>query len=274
MIHNRWLWVISLFDLYGFPFLDNFIHLNLLSSVMEWIFIVAVVLLASLIKGITGFGFALISLPILVIWFPVKELIPVLTICNLLASVVIVLQKKSMPLMHANSRLLIFSGSVATIAGVILLSAISETSVTLIVAFLLALLSVVSLIGKLRVVHNNRSNFVFAGIISGLLAGSVSISGPPLAIFMKEIGVEKAEFREVFSWFSIITATIALAGYYFSGLLTVSEVKLSLYFFPILYFGSFVGKRINARLSIRAFDKMNASICFISCVILMISLIK
>ena len=155
MIHNRWLWVISLFDLYGFPFFDNFIHLNLLSSVMEWIFIVAVVLLASLIKGITGFGFALISLPILVIWFPVKELIPVLTICNLLASVVIVLQKKSMPLMHANSRLLIFSGSVATIAGVILLSAISETSVTLIVAFFFFFFSVVSLIGKLWVVHNN-----------------------------------------------------------------------------------------------------------------------
>lgn len=64
---------------------------------MDWLFILLVVLIASLVKGITGFGFALVSLPILVAWFPVKELIPVLTICNLLASIVIVLQKKKYP---------------------------------------------------------------------------------------------------------------------------------------------------------------------------------
>ena len=241
---------------------------------MEWIFVVMVVLIASLVKGITGFGFALVSLPILVAWFPVKELIPVLTICNLLASIVIVLQKKSIPLINASSRLLIYSGSVATILGVILLSSISETVVTLVIAALMALLSVVSIMGKLGTVSNKPVNFVNAGIISGLLAGSVSISGPPLAIFMKGIRMEKAEFREVFSWFSIITAIIALTGYYMSGLLSWSEVKLSLCFFPILYIGSYLGKRINARISLKAFDKMNALICFVSCIILVINLLK
>ena len=241
---------------------------------MEWIFVVMVVLIASLVKGITGFGFALVSLPILVAWFPVKELIPVLTICNLLASIVIVLQKKSIPLINASSRLLIYCGSVATILGVILLSSISETVVTLVIAALMALLSVVSILGKLGTVSNKPVNFVYAGIISGLLAGSVSISGPPLAIFMKGIRMEKAEFREVFSWFSIITATIALTGYYMSGLLSWSEVKLSLCFFPILYIGSYLGKRINARISLKAFDKMNALICFVSCIILVINLLK
>ncbi|MGV8827723.1 MAG: sulfite exporter TauE/SafE family protein [Breznakibacter sp.] len=241
---------------------------------MEWMFIVMVVLIASLVKGITGFGFALVSLPILVAWFPVKELIPVLTICNLLASIVIVLQKKSIPLINSSSRLLIYSGSVATILGVILLSSISETVVTLVIAALMALLSMVSILGKLGKFSNKPVNFVYAGIISGLLAGSVSISGPPLAIFMKGIRMEKAEFREVFSWFSIITATIALTGYYLSGLLSFAEVKLSLCFFPILYIGSYLGKRINARISLKVFDKMNALICFVSCVILVINLLK
>ncbi len=241
---------------------------------MEWVFIVAVVLFASLVKGITGFGFALVSLPVLVIWFPVKELIPVLTICNMLASTVIVLQKKSIPLIHPSSRILILSGSVATVAGVVLLTAISETLVTLLVAILLALLSGVSLMGKLWSIRKNNANFVMAGAISGLLAGSVSISGPPLAIFMKEVGMDKAEFREVFSWFSIITAGIAIAGYCLSGLLTFAELKLSLFFFPILYVGSYIGKRINAQISTRSFNKINITICLLSCVILMFSLIK
>jgi len=61
---------------------------------MPNIWIVLIITLSSLIKGITGFGFALVSFPLLLMWYTPKEIIPILMICNLIASVMIVLTKK------------------------------------------------------------------------------------------------------------------------------------------------------------------------------------
>ena len=89
-----------------------------------WIFLV--IILSSLIKGITGFGFALFSFPLLLIWYPPREIIPVLMICNLIASILIVLQKKDHKLLNKNAYQLIGAGGLFTIAGVFALSATSE----------------------------------------------------------------------------------------------------------------------------------------------------
>lgn len=65
--------------------------------------------MSSLIKGVTGFGFALLSLPILLMWYEPVEIIPVLMVCNLVASLFIVLQKKKNKLIDKPSKLLLVS---------------------------------------------------------------------------------------------------------------------------------------------------------------------
>ena len=61
---------------------------------MDMIWILLIVSFASLLKGSTGFGFALVSLPALLFWYPLKELIPTLLLCNFIISVFMILQKK------------------------------------------------------------------------------------------------------------------------------------------------------------------------------------
>ena len=56
---------------------------------MPNIWVILIITFSSLIKGITGFGFALVSFPLLLMWYEPKEIIPVLMICNLIASVLI-----------------------------------------------------------------------------------------------------------------------------------------------------------------------------------------
>ncbi|PIF04354.1 MAG: hypothetical protein CSA36_09170, partial [Draconibacterium sp.] len=90
---------------------------------MEYVAIVIVILLAAFVKGVTGFGFALVSLPLLMLFgFDAKELIPVLMFCNLFASILIVLQKKEYKLIDRKSRSLIIYGAVFTILGVAVLN--------------------------------------------------------------------------------------------------------------------------------------------------------
>ena len=114
---------------------------------MELFWVLIIISVASLIKGITGFGFALVSLPPLMMWYSPKELIPVLMLCNLFASTIIILQKKNRKLVNKQFRTLIIYGGIFTILGVITLSNISDRILVIILSIFFILLSVFSLLG-------------------------------------------------------------------------------------------------------------------------------
>ena len=241
---------------------------------MHYGLIILIVLFAALIKGSTGFGFSLITLPILLFWFPVKLLIPVLMAGNLFTSLIIVLQKKSRILLTRQSRVLILWGVLGTMVGTLFLNSIPEDFLTVIIAVLFAILSVLSLIGVRFKIKNLKWATMRAGVISGILAGSISVGGPPLTIFLNSLKTNNDEFREIFAWFSIFTAVIALIGYYFSGYIRVQNTRLALIFIPILFIGTYVGKRLNSLIPRKLFLKLTIGLSFVTCVLLLINELK
>ena len=82
----------------------------------------------SILKGATGFGFSLIALPIIAFFVPVKMLIPALTFGNLFASVMIAVQAKPRAKISTNALILIVSGTVATLFGVVFLRALKDNT--------------------------------------------------------------------------------------------------------------------------------------------------
>ena len=235
-----------------------------------WIFLI--IILSSLIKGITGFGFALFSFPLLLMWYAPKEIIPVLMICNLIASILIVLQKKEHKLLDKQSFFLMGTGSIFTIAGVFALSSSSGKILVHLSGIFFIALTLLSLRKKPpeQPALRNRSYFT-AGALIGFLTGAVSVSGPPLALFLNRAKVSNRKFREIFAWFSVITAVIALIGYFHTGLLSVETLKTSLIFTPILLIGTIVGKRLNSLIPINKFQKTNMILTLISSILLIIS---
>ncbi len=238
---------------------------------MPNIWILLIVAASSLIKGITGFGFALISLPLLLFWYQPTEIIPVLMICNFIASIFIILQKKEHKLVNKQERLLIFSGGLFTIAGVILLKFINEqllVHVTGIAFIIITLLSLKPRSAALKKLSN--LTYLIAGAVIGVITGSISVSGPPLALFLNKANVDKRAFREVFAWFSVVTATIAIIGYIPAGLLTMESLKQVSVFVPILLMGTVVGKRLNHLIPGNNFRLINIVITLLSSLMLVV----
>ena len=237
---------------------------------MPNIYIILTIVFTSLVKGATGFGFALLSLPILLNWYEPKEIIPVLMICNLTASLFIILQKKEKKLIDKPSKLLIISGGLFTILGIVVLQSINTDWLIHFSGIVFLILTILSL------TNNKQKNitiptfaYPFVGAIIGVITGTISISGPPLALFLNKAKVDNEKFREIFAWFSIITATIAIIGYSQIGLLTNQVLNLSLLFTPILLVGTIVGKRLNHILPIKSFRLVNILLTFISCLLLL-----
>ncbi|MDE5422020.1 sulfite exporter TauE/SafE family protein [Ancylomarina sp. DW003] len=237
---------------------------------MLYFWIILIVSVASLVKGITGFGFALIALPPLLIWYSPQEMIPVLILCNLFASLVIVLQKKDRKLVNKQFQSLITYGALFTLLGVFTLKYLSEDILITIMSMFFIVLSICSLLGIRYSIKLSDWSYRLAGMFLGFLTGSISISGPPLALFLHSAKVDNQEFREIFSWFSIVTAFIALVGYSILGLLTVATFKMTLLFLPILYLGSFIGKRLNHRISPSLFKHVSVFITLLSSLFLLL----
>jgi len=223
---------------------------------MDYFWIILIIAVASLTKGMTGFGFALVAFPPLLIFYSPKELIPVLILCILLASLMIVLQKKKRKLVNTRFQSLIVFGALFTMVGVLTLNYISERTLMVIMSIFFILLASLSLLGVKYSFKLTDLSYRIAGAILGFLTGSISISGPPLALFMNVARVDNQVFREVFAWFSVVTATIALIGYGLIGLLTLETIKMTLLFLPLLFVGSFIGKRLNQYASPAYFKKI------------------
>jgi len=237
---------------------------------MIYFWLILIVAVASLVKGVTGFGFSLISLPPLLIWYAPQEIIPVLIFCNLFASSVIVLQKKDRKLVNRQFQSLIVYGALFTIVGVLILKYLSEEILITIMSVFFILLSVFSLLGIKYSIRLSNWSYRIAGMFLGFLTGSISISGPLLALFLHSAKVDNQEFREIFSWFSIVTAFIALFGYAVLGLLTINTFKMTFLFLPLLYLGSFVGKRLNSCISPSMFKNISVLITLLSSLFLLL----
>lgn len=238
---------------------------------MDYFWIFGIIIIASVVKGITGFGFAMMSLPLLLFWYSPKVIIPVLIMCNLFASIMIVLQKKEYKLITKHFKSLLAYGGVFTILGVTTLKTIPSKILIVIISVFFIVLSITHLFNLKYSRRLKKYTYKIAGAVCGFLTGSISIGGPPLALFLNLGETNNQQFREVFSWFNIVSASIALIGYFFLGLLTLESIKLSLLFLPILIIGSFFGKRINSHLPSMKFKKITIIMSLVSSFFLLIN---
>lgn len=234
-----------------------------------WIFLI--IIFSSLIKGITGFGFALVSFPLLLIWYAPKEIIPVLMICNLIASILIVVQKKEHKLLDRQSYYLIGAGGLFTIAGVIALSSTDGKWLVRLSGILFIVLTIYSLVRKMPENRNMQNRaYLYAGAFIGFLTGAVSVSGPPLALFLNRANISNRKFREIFAAFSVVTSVIAIFGYSQTDMITLQTLKTSLIFVPILLAGTVFGKKLNTVMPIKRFKTINIVLTLIASIMLII----
>lgn len=239
---------------------------------MIWIYVLAVILLASLLKGITGFGFALLSMPLLLFVYPVKFLIPVLTIFNLLTSILIVLTKKQKK-QGLKAVILPLWGITGLIPGVLFLHEQSDRSLKIFAGVMLSLLAFAFLFGYRFKIRSPWRATMIAGLISGFLNGSISVGGPPLAFFLTSIKEDNEGFRMKFAWFSIATASSALIGYASTGLVTHETFRVCIYMVPVLIIGTLVGKRLSKRIPVELFRKICILISLISGIMVLVDML-
>lgn len=213
-----------------------------------------VILLSSVIKGITGFGFALLAIPILSIMFPINLLIPSMVLFNLITSVMMLFQFKEKIRVYYIVPMIVASLAGIPI-GIYMLTYLSTDFLKILTSFAIILFSVKMLTGVKLAKRNIHKPIFFAGFLSGILTSSISIGGPPLAIAMDRKGYSKDKFRGIFIWFMVFTSIFTTFAFYHKGLINNDTLKFTALSLPLLFIGSNLGVKIATKINQHQFRK-------------------
>lgn len=136
---------------------------------------------AAALQGSVGFGFAIISVPVLSLVDPRFAPIPVLIVTMGLASLSLVRERR---LLDFDGIGWIIAGRIpGAVAGAWILTIVSRRTLSIVIA--VVVVAAVTILASGTSIALNRRNRVLAGIVSGFTGASAGIGGPPLALLYR-----------------------------------------------------------------------------------------
>lgn len=209
----------------------------------------AILLAAYFIRGITGFGSGLISVPLLALFLPLKFVVPLILLLDFTASIVIG-GFNFKRVKWGEVAVLIPFGIVGVILGTSLLVSLPPEPMLIALAafvFIFALRSLFYIHGdKLA----SRAWAVPASLTGGTVGALFGTGGPPYVIYLTHRIRDKSDLRATFSALFFTEGVMRIASFLVAGLLMTANVWIA-YFaaLPLVLGALYLGGRVHVGLS-------------------------
>ena len=232
---------------------------------MELLFGILIILLAYFVKGFSGFGPALIIVPFFTLLYDRSSALVVAALFDFIAGCILVYTvRRAIDWKFALSVFLFLA--IGAFFGALLLGEIPVGLLKKIIGAVLFVFATIILLQKNGQMVKSRERWQVlkypAAFISGFLGGLVSMSGPPLIVYMK-LMYEKSFFRtQLIAIFMFGTAWRYLLFVYHEIPMTIPFSRLAIYFICLLV-GLWIGKHLHIRVNETVFNKTVAVILYI-----------
>ncbi|WP_459477718.1 sulfite exporter TauE/SafE family protein [Clostridium saccharoperbutylacetonicum] len=214
------------------------------------------ILLASFTQGITGFGFALIAVPLLSFFIPeLKDITPIIVIYSLLTNIIL-LYKLRHSIAFKKIILMIIFAMISTPLGTFLLLYINVKILKIMVGIVI-FINALAMFNDFKIkIQNEKISYGLVGILSGILNGSVGLSGPPIVLFLTNQNVSKDVFRANLSFFGFITNIFTIILFAFEGIINQSILNFTIIYLPALIIGVLFGIKASSKINELKFRKL------------------
>ena len=214
-----------------------------------------VILAAAFTQALTGFGFALVSVPILVSFVSPKISVPVIMVLTVPVMITILIDLwKYVQLKRI--WLLMLMGFTGMPFGTYVLVNLNVQLLKIIIGVTIVCFGTALLLGYRRRFENEKIVSIPIGFLSGVLGGSTSMSGPPVILFFSNQGDEKNIFRANLVTYFLALHLSIIPTYIFSGLVTSNIVQTALLLLPALIIGAVLGVKSAAGINESLFRKV------------------
>ena len=210
---------------------------------------------ASLAKSTTGFGFALVSVPLLLLlWEPIY-VVPVVIPLVLTTDVLIVFNNRK-ALEPKRVAPMVLAGLTGIPLGAYILIAGQPEVLRLVIAVLVLAAGTALLVGFTINIRRERLASGIAGLVSGVLASSTGLSGPPVSLFMINQGWEKLTFRTSISLYFLFIDSFTMFMLAVTGALGFQTLQVSAVLWLPVLFGYILATRILPHIQQRLFIRL------------------
>ncbi len=221
---------------------------------MKFLLLLPIVFLSFSIQAMTGFGSIIIAVTLGSLFFPIKQILPVLVVLDFLLNTYIlsryfkeidfdILFKKILPAM-----------SVGFIIGQIIFNLVGAESKRLFGA-VVTILAIFELYNFYK--RNDKPLSSLAAIVflfaAGIIHGIYASSGPLVVYVVGKLGIDRTTFRSTLDGLWVIMDVLLIVSYLISGILNLTSIIEVVYLLPVIIIGLILGEFLHHKVNERAF---------------------
>lgn len=217
---------------------------------ISWALTLCAVFFAAFIRGVTGFGLALILAPILLLILTPANVVVVNLFLGLISNILVLFYsfkkvdlKKILPML--------IGSSLGIPLGAWIIILIAPATLKILIGGVTVSCAVLLALDFSRTLHREKLGSSVAGFLSGVLSSSTSLGGPPVILFMHNQNWQKDVIHSSLAVYFLFACFWSLIALYMSGLVDTQIIVEAASLTPALLSGVGLGimffRRINAR---------------------------
>ena len=212
------------------------------------------IFVAAVLQGFCGFGFSLLSLPLICLFAPARWAVPVIAVSSIVLNVMVLISSRG-KLKLKGFLPLALAGMAFTPLGALMLGAFSDTIVRVIIGITVTTASVVSLSRWAPQMKRTPLGMGITGALSGIFNGLTTFSGPPAVIYLSATDTDKNSFRGNLSAFFLALTVTALPSFVGAGVASPGNLLQAAMFLPAAGLGGLAGIFLAGKIDSSAFRK-------------------
>ena len=211
-------------------------------SLTEFLLILFIVFIASIIRGFNGFGFSATCISGFSFILPAIQIVPIILILEVFISIFMIPYIWNKIDWNFVFKLLIGIAFGSPI-GLYLLKYLSPETTHLSVCLIIIFFSILLMKGYSNKNINNDQSKIFIGVISGTLNGLTTLGGMPVALFLLVTSIQPAVIRGSLAALFFLTDVYAFILSYFVGIVDMITIYRTLPLILVLPIGVFFGNK-------------------------------
>lgn len=217
-------------------------------------FVIAVVLVAGTAQTVTGFGFALVAVPFLIIVLEPEEVVVLTSLLALVNSALVATRVLDRVPWRTVTRML--AGSLVGMPFGLMVLLFAPDEALRIGVGVASIVMAIALGSGLTFEGRGARSELIAGATSGVLNTSTSMNGPPVVIYLAGRLLPPDEFRGALSAYFFISGLISIGAFAASGVFTWTAAALAAAALPAVFAASAIGHALAGRVSQQLFRRL------------------
>lgn len=216
-----------------------------------WVLALCAVFFAAFVRGLAGFGFALVLAPILLLILSPATVVVINLFLSMLSHILVVLHsfvrmdfKRVLPMA--------LSSLLGIPLGVWIISVVAPSIMKIFIGAVIICFAALVAFGFRKTFAGERLSSCIAGFFSGILSSSTSLGGPPVVLFMHSQEWPKEIIHPSLAGYFIFLGFCSLVALSLSGQVNAETIITAASLAPTLLIGTGLGmivfKRVNAHL--------------------------